>query len=76
MPAPPSVTLHLRTVVFPGFMPVSNDTSPTVTIDASWKRLEVVSLVTKASNVNVYVSASHAPGACFVVDDVTLERLP
>jgi hypothetical protein len=75
-PAPPTVSLHIRTVLFPGFNVVSDETSPSVPIDATWKQLEIVSTLAKASNLNVFVSAIHAPGACFVIDDVTLERLP
>jgi hypothetical protein len=76
MPAPPDLNLHLRTVVFPAYQVIADVTSSTVPIDASWKQLEVVSTVTTASNINVFVAATHAPGACFVVDDITLERLP
>ena len=74
-PAAPGVTLHLRTVT-PPFNTVTNDMSPTASIDATWKQLETTTTVTEASRVNVYVAAGHAPGACFVLDDVTLERLP
>lgn len=68
--------LDLRAVVFtPDFTSVGAVASPSVPIDATWRPLEVSYTFGQLAYLDLYVSAQHDPGACFVIDDVTLERL-
>jgi hypothetical protein len=76
-PAPPSVQLILRnaTLVNGKFTALESSASPLIPIDATWRHLEITLTFTKAGDLNIFVGASTAPNACFLIDDVVLRRV-
>jgi hypothetical protein len=76
-PAPPSVTLYLRnaTIVNGNFIDLESSSSPTTAIGATWRRFDANLTFTKPGDLNVFISADTAPNACFLLDDVVLQRI-
>ncbi len=76
---PPGAVLNLRTLYPSPFTGVERaSTSPSLTpLTDTWQRMEITLAVTKpAAQMDGYVGSDTAPGACFLVDDVWLEKLP
>jgi hypothetical protein len=76
--APPGgVRLTFRTLDPVPFTPIEGSATPFISFTAAWQKLEVSFTVTKpAANMDVYIATDTAPGACFLIDDVWLEKLP
>ncbi|MDB4935498.1 MAG: hypothetical protein JWP87_2470 [Labilithrix sp.] len=76
-PAPPFVRLVLRNFKYQGntFVDLESGDSPKLPIDATWMKFEVVLTVTKAGTLNVYLPGDAATGACFLLDDVVVQRI-
>jgi hypothetical protein len=76
-PPPVDVRLYLRYAVDTNGMFVDHGSnySPVVTLDATWKRLETTYTFTQPGDLNVFVGADTAPNACFLFDDVVLQRV-
>jgi hypothetical protein len=74
--APSGVLLLFRTIQLPNFAEVEVKTTTPVTLDATWKKLEIDLPVTMpAKALNIAVIGQHAAGACFLVDDVSVVRI-
>ena len=77
-PRPPGVQLHLRTSnPGPPFMGIEAvTTTEMVLVDDTWRKLEVELSTTKpAAKLDVFFGSDRLAGACFLVDDVRLERV-
>ena len=74
MPGP--IQLGLRTVNKDNGFVVVVDSSlaPPVTLDATWRQLEVTLATTARGFLNVTARATTVPCACFLLDDVVLQR--
>jgi hypothetical protein len=72
-----AVTFVLRNFTTAGgFKALETHGSASRPVDANWQRYETTMTITMAGGtINVIVSADHRPGACFLIDDVTLRRL-
>lgn len=76
---PPGAALNVRTFNPSPFTTVeSTSTLPSVIpFTDTWQRLDVTLTVTQAAaTIDVYIGTDTAPGACFLIDDVWLEKLP
>jgi hypothetical protein len=74
MPGP--IQLGLRTVNKDvGFVVKDSAVATPVALDATWRQLEVTLAVTERGLLNVTASAGTVPGACFLLDDVVLQRI-
>lgn len=76
-PAPPDVRFFLRnaSIATGTFVTLESSMSPAAAIDATWQHFEATLSVTKQGYLNVFVGGTHAPSACFILDDVTVRRL-
>jgi len=76
-PPPVDVRIFLRnaTDVNGTFMDLGQNMSPAVTIDATWQRLETTFTFTQPGSLNVFLGATTATGACFLFDDVLLQKV-
>lgn len=73
---PGPLQLGLRTVNKDVGSVVKDSTLSTpVALDATWRQLEVTLDVTERGLLNVTASAMTALGACFLLDDVALQRI-
>lgn len=72
------VRLFLRnfTVVGGTFRGLESSASASSEVDAQWRSRATTLTVTKdGGKLNVFVSADHRSGACFLLDDVTVRRI-
>jgi hypothetical protein len=76
-PVPGVATLRLRNFSYDGnvFIALENAESDGTTLDGNWKRFEATLTVTKLGMLNVYLVAEHKTDACFLLDDVVLQRV-
>jgi hypothetical protein len=76
-PAPLDVKLFLRnaSVASGSFVALESSASVPAPIDATWQHFETSLSITKQGYLNVFVGATHAPNACFILDDVTVRRV-
>jgi hypothetical protein len=76
-PAPPDVRIFLRNASVAGgsFVDLESSVSPAAPIDATWQHFETSLSITKQGYLNVFIGATHAPSACFIIDDVTVRRV-
>ena len=76
-PPPMDVSIYLRnaTLVNGTFTEHGESMSAPVTIDATWQRIETTYAFTQAGNLNVFIGAGTAPNACFIFDDVLLQKV-
>lgn len=73
---PPSINIFLRTVdLSRGFEVVELGQNEGAPLTSTWQKLSVTLKVTKpAERLGVFVGADWVAGACFLLDDVTLQR--
>jgi len=77
-PAPPSMTLFIRSVNFTGgFQSIETANVDTVgAITSTWQKLSVTITITKAAErFGVFVGADPSAGGCFLLDDVVLQKI-
>ena len=75
---PPSVALWIRSANYTGgFQSIETDNNDGPPLTATWQKLSVTLKITKpAERLGIFVGADQATNACFLIDDVTLVRLP
>ncbi len=76
--SPTTAQIYLRTVTPAPFVTHQQAEGPFIVLPANgeWVRLQIELTANQAQGVfNVFVAAPAVPGACFLVDDVRLERL-
>ena len=74
---PPGILLHLRTSNDAPFVQIQKSMTSPRTIDATWQKIEITLQPTiAAARMDLFFGSDTAVGACFLVDDVWLERLP
>ena len=76
-PPPVDVSIYLRNATFVNgrFTEHGESMSSPVTIDATWQRIETTYAFTQPGNLNVFIGAGTAPNACFIFDDVLLQKV-
>lgn len=76
--APRSVNLLFRTIdTSPAFAEVENSYTPSIAMSTTWTKLETdLKVTTAAQALNVAVTGHYEAGACFLIDDVSVVRLP
>jgi len=73
-PAASGLTLFLRTIA--GGIDQQQSMSSGAPLTSAWQRLETTLLVSKPADVlNVYVGGNISSGACFLLDDVVVDRI-
>ena len=76
---PPGLSIHVRSSNPMPFQAIESDASaqPGLVVTDTWQKLEISLKTTmNAAEMDVFVGSATAPGACFLLDDVWLERLP
>jgi hypothetical protein len=73
---PSYIAIALRNVVDePSFKELESLRSPQIPVPAIWTQIETTLAITKQGLLNVYIYAAAESGTCFLVDDVSLERV-
>jgi len=76
---PPGAIFFMRTSNATPFTQVEGLSTDTAVLPFTdtWQKMELTLKVTKAAEqMDIFVGTDTAPGACFLIDDVWLERLP
>ena len=75
---PPSINISARTYSNPPFQAIESTTSPSPVVPTStWQKVETTLTIAKAApEMDIFVGTGSAPGACFLLDDFWLEKLP
>jgi hypothetical protein len=77
-PGPGPVTVYLRSFAVPGgtFTSLERGVSPSADLGSQWQRLEATLTITKPDGtINVFIGGAHRANACFLIDDVVLQRV-
>ena len=72
----PAVVFLRSYVLDPTFRQLETSPSPDQVLDAQWRRIETTMTITRpGGTLNVFIGADHAPGACFLIDDIVVRRI-
>ncbi|MBS2018661.1 MAG: hypothetical protein JST00_37690 [Deltaproteobacteria bacterium] len=74
---PPVIKIFLRSASFtPDFTSVESTEADGPALTSTWQKLSVTLKLTKpAQRLGIYVGADYVPEACFLLDDVALQRV-